>query len=39
MTEAQSAVQTLSDLDHAIDTAMSERDPAALESLLADEFI
>src|SRR3981081_2721825 len=39
MTETQSAVHTLSDLDQAIDTAMSERDAAALESLLADEFI
>jgi ketosteroid isomerase-like protein len=39
MTETQSAAHTLSDLDQAIDTAMSERDAAALDSLLADEFI
>jgi ketosteroid isomerase-like protein len=39
MTETQSAVQTLTDLDQAIDTAMSARDAAALDSLLADEFI
>jgi len=39
VTETQSAVQAVSDLDQAIDTAMSERDATALESLLADEFI
>ena len=39
MTETPSAVQALSDLDQAIDTAMSERTAAALESLLADEFV
>ena len=39
MTDTPSAVQTLSELDQAIDTAMSERDAAALESLLAHEFI
>jgi ketosteroid isomerase-like protein len=39
MTETPSAVQTLRDLDQAIDTAMSERDGAALEAALADDFI
>jgi len=31
--------QTLSDLDQAIDTAMSERDGSALDAALADDFI
>jgi ketosteroid isomerase-like protein len=39
MSETQAAVQILSDLDQAIDTAMSEQNAAALASLLADEFI
>jgi ketosteroid isomerase-like protein len=39
MTETQSAVQTLSELDQAVDTAMSERDAAALDAALADDFI
>ena len=39
MTETPSAVKTLSDLDQAIDTAMSERDAAMLESALADDFV
>jgi len=39
MTDTHTVAQTVGELDQAIDTAMSERDGAALELLLADEFI
>jgi ketosteroid isomerase-like protein len=35
----QPPVEILRDLDHAIDTAVSDRDAATLDSLLADDFI
>jgi ketosteroid isomerase-like protein len=41
MTETQTdaALETLRELDRRIDTAVSERDAATLESILADDFI
>src|SRR5213079_1070138 len=39
VSQSPSTESTLADLDAAVDTAMSERDAAALERLLAPDFI